>query len=66
MTAQSPDNIQLDQFLKVNGVVASGGEAKQLIQNGNVIVNREVELRRGRKLKAGDVIEVGGRKLTVK
>ena len=57
-------SIQLDQFLKLHGVVQSGGEAKHLIQNGEVTVNNEVELRRGRKLKAGDVVNVQGHRLT--
>jgi ribosome-associated protein len=39
--------------------VGSGGEAKVLIQGGEVRVNGEVETRRGRKLQRGDVVEVG-------
>jgi ribosome-associated protein len=46
--------IRLDQFMKLNQLVASGGEAKWLIQNGEVWVNGERELRRGRKLVQGD------------
>ncbi|EKV03452.1 hypothetical protein Lepto7375DRAFT_5750 [Leptolyngbya sp. PCC 7375] len=46
--------IKLSQFLKLNDLVQSGGEAKHLIQSGHVRVNDEVELRRGRKLWAGD------------
>jgi ribosome-associated protein len=46
--------IKLDQFLKREGVVFSGGEAKHLIQSGMVSVNGEVETRRGRKLHPGD------------
>ncbi|MFG6099564.1 RNA-binding S4 domain-containing protein [Leptothoe sp. ISB3NOV94-8A] len=46
--------IKLSQFLKLNDLVQSGGEAKHLIQAGHVRVNDEVELRRGRKLWAGD------------
>lgn len=46
--------IKLSQFLKLNDLVQSGGEAKHLIQSGYVLVNDEVELRRGRKLYAGD------------
>lgn len=46
--------IKLDQFLKLVGVVQSGGEAKLLIQAGEVRVNGKVEVRRGRKLVTGD------------
>ncbi len=48
----------LGQALKASNVVGSGGEAKVLIQGGEVRVNGEVETRRGRKLEAGDVVEV--------
>ena len=48
--------IKLSQFLKLNDLVQSGGEAKHLIQSGYVLVNDEVELRRGRKLYAGDQV----------
>jgi ribosome-associated protein len=50
----------LGQALKASNVVGSGGEAKVLIQGGEVRVNGEVETRRGRKLEKGDVVEVGG------
>ena len=46
--------IKLDQFLKYAQVVATGGQAKMLIQSGEVMVNGEVENRRGRKLFEGD------------
>jgi len=57
--------IKLDQFLKLAEVVQSGGEAKQLIQSGVVLVNGEVETRRGRKLRQGDVVIVEGEELVV-
>ena len=48
--------IKLDQALKaVLGL--SGGEAKDCILSGSVTVNGEVETRRGKKLRAGDVVE---------
>lgn len=53
--------ITLDSFLKFSGVVLSGGEAKQLILDGKVLVNGETCLVRGKKLRAGDSIFVGGR-----
>jgi ribosome-associated protein len=52
--------IELDQFLKLAQVVSSGGEAKRLIQSGAVTVNGAVETRRGKKLRAGDSVEVQG------
>ena len=49
-------SIQLDQFLKHQNLVGSGGEAKVLIQGGYISVNGEVETRRKRKLRNGDVV----------
>jgi ribosome-associated protein len=57
--------IKLDQFLKLAHLVQTGGEAKQRIQAGEVRVNGEVELRRGRKLRHGDVVEFDGETLVV-
>ena len=57
--------ITLGQALKAADFVGSGGEAKVLIQAGEVLVNGEVETRRGRKLLPGDVIEVGDDTLEV-
>jgi ribosome-associated protein len=51
--------ITLGQFIKVAGLVATGGEGKRLVLSGVVRVNAEVETRRGRKLDPGDVVEVG-------
>ena len=50
--------MKLDQFLKWQGLVATGGEAKQLITAGRVMVNGSVELRRGRKLTKGDEVSM--------
>ena len=55
--------MKLDQFLKWEGVVSTGGEAKQLIATGQVSVNGEVELRRGRKLSPGDQVSLGNIKI---
>ena len=46
--------IKLDSLLKLSGLVLTGGEAKELIQDGNVLVNGEVCTMRGKKLRAGD------------
>lgn len=57
--------IKLDSFLKAVNAVGSGGEAKMLIADGEVKVNGAVELRRGRKLRPGDLVEFAGRRYSV-
>ena len=57
--------ITLGQALKASDLVGSGGEAKVLIQAGEVLVNGEVETRRGQKLVTGDVVEVGDERLEI-
>ena len=52
--------MRLDQFLKWQGWVGTGGEAKMLIQAGQVRVNDSVVTQRGRQLKLGDSVIVGG------
>jgi ribosome-associated protein len=54
------DSIKLDQFLKFQGLVQTGGQAKMLIQAGEVKVNGTVETRRGRKLVKGDRVTTLG------
>lgn len=56
----SSDYIKLDQFLKLVNLVSSGGQAKFLIKNGDVQVNNEIVYERGKKIKKGDSITVGG------
>ena len=50
------DFIELAQLLKLVNLVGTGGEAKEMIQNGLVRVNGEIEARRGRKLRPGDIV----------
>jgi ribosome-associated protein len=58
--------IDLDQLLKFSGQVATGGDAKALIQEGMVTVNGEVETRRRRTLKPGDIVQIqGGEELKI-
>jgi ribosome-associated protein len=57
--------MKLDQFLKFQGLVGTGGEAKQRIQAGDIKVNGVVETRRGRQLATGDAVELDGRELLV-
>lgn len=56
----STDFIKLDSAMKLAGAVAMGGEAKRLIQDGQVTVNGQTETRRGRKLRSGDKFEYNG------
>lgn len=65
MTSEEESTIKLDQFLKLTGAVDTGGQAKAIVQGGEVRVNGEVETRRGRKLKPGDVVEVEGESFEV-
>ncbi len=60
--------IKLDQFLKFANLVENGADAKYLVQNGYVSVDGEVEERRGRKLKGGEVVEIDyeGQRFSVK
>ena len=57
--------IRLDSLLKLADLVSSGGEAKLLIQNGDVIVNGEVCTARGKKLYPGDTAALFGETVSV-
>ncbi|WP_439033226.1 RNA-binding S4 domain-containing protein [Gordonia terrae] len=59
------DSIRLGQFLKLANLIESGAEAKEVIADGLVTVNDEVETRRGRQLTVGDVVAVGGMSVRV-
>ncbi|MFF1574797.1 RNA-binding S4 domain-containing protein [Leifsonia sp. NPDC058292] len=59
------DAIRLGQFLKLAGLLDSGGIVKQVIVDGLVTVNGEVDLRRGRQLQLGDIVGFEGRKVRV-
>jgi ribosome-associated protein len=54
----STDTIRLGQLLKLANLVDSGSDAKTLLMGGEVLVNDEVEVRRGRQLRHGDVISL--------
>ncbi len=58
--------IKLGQALKLAGIVQSGVEAKYMIEEGNVLVNGEVDTRRGKKLRDGDIVAVDGKEFTVR
>ena len=57
--------IRLDQFLKLSGAIHTGGQAKLLIQGGEVLVNGEVETRRRRQLSPGDEVTLDGETFVV-
>ena len=59
------DHIALDALLKATGLASSGGEAKQRVLGGEVRVNGATELRRGRKLRAGDEVVLGAERVHV-
>lgn len=52
------NTIKLDQYLKLVGLAQTGGQAKLIVQAGEVKVNNAVEVRRGRKLLPGDRLVV--------
>ena len=59
------EHITLDALLKATGLAASGGDAKARVAAGDVSVNDETERRRGRKLRAGDVVAIDGQRVHV-
>ncbi len=61
----APVVLRLDHFLKRNAMSGTGGQAKLMIQNGDVKVNGEIETRRRRKLLVGDIVEVEGQQFSV-
>ena len=58
-------SIHLEQYLKVCGIIGSGGQAKILIQSGQVKVNGAIENRRKKQLIQGDVVELLGERWVV-
>ena len=58
--------IRLDALLKLGGALDTGGQAKFVIQNGEVEVNGEVCTMRGKKMRDGDYAEYNGGRYTVK
>ena len=57
--------IELDAFLKLSGLAETGGEAKLMVADGEVLVNGEVCTQRGKKLRPGDTVSFGGETLEV-
>ncbi|CAN5617779.1 RNA-binding S4 domain-containing protein [soil metagenome] len=57
--------IRLGQLLKLAGLADSGSDARALVQDGAVTVNGEIDTRRGRQLRRGDIVAVGGESVRV-
>ncbi len=57
--------IRLGQALKAAGLAESGVDAKYAILDGKVSVNGQVEYQRGKKLKAGDLVQYGGETIRI-
>lgn len=57
--------IKLGQALKLSGIAENGADAKELIAEGKILVNGEIETRRGRKLYKGDVFSYDGSDIKV-
>ncbi|WP_038068379.1 MULTISPECIES: RNA-binding S4 domain-containing protein [Thermoanaerobacterium] len=57
--------ITLDQFLKYVGIAETGGKGKQMILDGLVRVNGNIELKRGKKLYRGDTVSVNDRQFVI-
>ena len=62
---QNEEFIKLGQALKAAGLVYSGVVAKFVIQDGEVLVNGEVETRRGKKLYGGEVVSFDGQEIRI-
>lgn len=54
------DFIELQQLLKLADIASGGGEAKQMIQDELIKVNGEIETRRSRKIRKGDIVAISG------
>ena len=61
----SSEPVELYKILKFEGMVATGGEAKQVISEGLVLVNGKVETRKRKKIVAGDTIEFDQEKIRI-
>lgn len=57
--------IKLQDLLKFSAVAESGGEAKRMVQEGQVLVNGQVCTMRGKKLRPGDLVRVGGEEFSL-
>jgi ribosome-associated protein len=61
----SKEPVELYKILKFEGMTSSGGEAKSVIADGQVLVNGKVETRRRKKIVSGDIVEFGKEKIRI-
>ena len=61
----SKEPIELYKILKLESLVDSGGEAKHVIAEGQVVVNGKIETRKRKKIFSGDIVEFGKKKIRV-
>ncbi len=61
----SKEPVELYKILKFEGLVSSGGEAKAVIAEGQVLVNGSVEIQKRKKIVSGDIIEYGKEKIRI-
>ncbi|QKE85706.1 MULTISPECIES: RNA-binding S4 domain-containing protein [Micrococcales] len=54
------ESIRLGQLLKLSGLVDDGATAREVVERGLVYVNGEVDTRRGRQVRVGDVVALDG------
>ncbi|MDD3238711.1 MAG: RNA-binding S4 domain-containing protein [Lachnospira sp.] len=59
------DFIKLGQAIKAAGLVESGVDAKEVIQDGQVLVNGKVETQRGKKLVGGEIVSFNGNEIKI-
>ncbi|HQW21475.1 MAG TPA: RNA-binding S4 domain-containing protein [Rhodocyclaceae bacterium] len=57
--------IELCNLLKLTGIASSGGQGKLMVSNGDVMVDRQTEIRKTAKIRAGQVVECLGTRITV-
>jgi ribosome-associated protein len=61
----SKEPLELYKILKFEGMVSSGGEAKSVISDGQVLVNGKVETRKRKQISSGDIVEFGEDKIRI-
>lgn len=59
------ESIRLGQLLKLAGLIDAGSDARMVLEGGDVLVNGVVEVRRGRQVRPGDVVDALGRQVRV-
>ena len=62
----SKEPVELYKILKFEGMVSSGGEAKSIIADGQVLVNGKIETRKRKKIVSGDIVELGKEKIRIR